>query len=98
MFPSKNKKKRQKYKIVEAKTGQADGISFELVNKQGCFLRVKGTELIPDRDNGSDSNFSKISSFFIKLLLDMRLARVKYALASSLTGSINSLLMSEILN
>lgn len=45
---------------MEAKTGQADGVSFELVNKQGCFLRVKGAMLMPDREAGSDASFSKL--------------------------------------
>lgn len=62
-FPSKNKKKPpQRYKIVEAKTGQRDGLSFELVGKQGTFLRVKGSILISDKDT-SDSHFNKDCTF-----------------------------------
>ena len=58
-FPTKNKKKpRQKYRIVEAKTGQRDGLSFEVVGKQGSFLRAKGSILIPDKDT-SDTYFNK---------------------------------------
>lgn len=62
-FPTKNKKKpRQKYRIVEARTGQKDGISFEVIGKQGTYLRVKGSMLIPDKDT-TDSYFNKDCTF-----------------------------------
>ena len=57
-FPRGKKKPRQRYRMVEAKTGQVDGISFEVIGKQGTYLRVKGSVLMPDKDT-SDSYFSK---------------------------------------
>lgn len=57
-FPNKSKKKPiQKFRIVEGKTRQTDGISFEVTGKQGTYLRVKGTSLVTDRDT-QDSYFS----------------------------------------
>ena len=59
-FPkSKRSKAKQKFRIVAAKTGQPDGISFECIDKPGCFLRAKGKSLSPERE-GSDSYFSKL--------------------------------------
>ena len=58
-FPKgKRGKLKQKYRITDSKTGQPDGISFEVVDKSGFYLRAKGTTLVPDRE-GSDSYFSK---------------------------------------
>lgn len=58
-FPkSKRSKAKQRFRIVAAKTGQPDGISFECIDKAGFFLRAKGKSLIPERE-GSDSYFSK---------------------------------------
>ena len=50
--------RRQRFRITAAKTGQADGISFESIDKPGFFLRCKGKYLEPERE-GSDSYFSK---------------------------------------
>ena len=62
-FPkSKRSKTKQKFRIVAAKTGQPDGISFECIDKPGCFLRAKGKSLSPERE-GSDSYFSKFFFF-----------------------------------
>jgi len=62
-FPTKAKRKaRQKFRIVEGKTGQPDGISFEVIGKKGSFLRVKGTMLVPDKDS-QDSYFNKDCTF-----------------------------------
>eukprot|EP00795_Rhopilema_esculentum_P007925 gene7925-13818_t len=62
-FPkSKRSKTKQRFRIVAAKTGQPDGISFECIDKSGFFLRAKGKSLAPERD-GSDSYFNKDSTF-----------------------------------
>lgn len=62
-FPkSKRSKAKQRFRIVAAKTGQPDGISFECIDKIGFFLRAKGKSLTPERE-GSDSYFNKDSTF-----------------------------------
>ena len=55
---SSKKKGQQRYRLVDARTGQVDGISFEVIGKQGTYLRVKDNLLIPDNDT-ADSYFSK---------------------------------------
>ena len=63
-FPkSKRSKAKQRFRIVAAKTGQPDGISFECIDKVGFFLRAKGKSLAPERE-GSDSYFSKFNDSF----------------------------------
>jgi len=62
-FPkTKRSKAKQRFRIVAAKTGQPDGISFECIDKVGFFLRAKGKALTPERE-GSDSYFNKDSTF-----------------------------------
>ncbi|XP_065666635.1 uncharacterized protein LOC105849873 [Hydra vulgaris] len=59
---SSKKKEQQKYRIVDPRAGQIDGISFEVIGKQGTYLRVKDNLLIPDNDT-ADPYFNKDTTF-----------------------------------
>ena len=48
-FPLKSVKV-QRFRMVEAKTGQPDGLSFEVVNRPGYYLLVKGSDLMISND------------------------------------------------
>ena len=49
-FPMKDEK-IQRFRMVEAKTGQPDGLSFEALDRPGHYLRVKDFNLIIGQDN-----------------------------------------------